>query len=483
MDAGPPVATAGGREEQNCQQLREQEVRPPIPGAHEEKSGHKEHRGTQANAQPPPIIGLRPHAQAHEPLAQRRAPAAFQNEVVDHRNEPRPRGQSDQRRGSERHADRQRRGCEQPDRDRDDHRVGDPRGEARPGRGRDVIRGSVRPQEVRQLGVRLWPSGGSLREAAQYDRRESTRNVTPEFTRRLRLLGGDLRDQLTKVRRVERRPAGQEVVEGRAGRVDIGANVERLASQLLRRRELRCALEAGRRELMLHVTCQRGDGQSEVTNFDGAVRVHETVRRFDVAVEDPRRLRCVEAADDVEHSGHGSRRRHRPLGRDAIFQRAAGEQLHRDRGRAADFFAAEDVNRVSVADRCRQLPLANESRTVFVAPQRGAQDFQRQASSCLELLGLVDLAHSTAAEQPDDPIRPPDLPVHEAGRARPRWIVRGRPACRGRVVGPRKRFRPGGQQARRAQTFGCIKRQLPSAPRTTSRQVCDRFGHHIPRFV
>jgi hypothetical protein len=138
---------------------------------------------------------------------------------------------------------------------------------------------------------------------------------------------------------------------------------------------------------------------------------------------------------------------------------------------------------VSVADRCRQLPLANESRTVFVAPQRGAQDFQRQASSCLELLGLVDLAHSTAAEQPDDPIRPPDLSVHEAGRARPRWIARGRAASRGRVAGPRKRFRPGGQQARGAQTFGCIRRQLPSAPWATSRHMGDRFGHHIPRFV
>src|SRR4029450_13475841 len=39
------------------------------------------------------------------------------------------------------------------------------------------------------------------------------------------------------------------------------------------------------------------------------------------------------------------------------------------------------------------------------------------------------------------------------------------------------------QQARRTQTLGCIRRQLPSAAWTTSRQVGDRFGHHIPRFV
>ena len=136
-----------------------------------------------------------------------------------------------------------------------------------------------------------------------------------------------------------------------------------------------------------------------------------------------------------------------------------------------------------MADRRRQLPLTEESRTVFGAPQRVAQDLQRQASSGLELLGLVDLAHPAAAEQPDDPIRPPDLPVHEAGCARPRWIARGRDASRGRVAGPGERFRPGGQQARRTQPFGRIRRQLPSAPRTTTRQVGHRFGHHIPRFV
>ena len=165
-------------------------------------------------------------------------------------------------------------------------------------------------------------------------------------------------------------------------------------------------------------------------------------------MKNPRRLCRVEAADDVEHGRYGGRWRHRPRGRDAIFQRAAGEQLHRDRGRATHFFTAEDVDRVCVADRRRELPLTKEPCTIFVAPQRGAQDFQRQASSCLELLGLVDLAHSTAAEQADDPIRPPELPVRKAGRAGPRWMIaRGGDASRGRVAGPRERFRPDGQQA------------------------------------
>ena len=203
-------------------------------GAHEvNDGGHMEHRGTQANAQPPPIIGLGRHAQAHEPLAQRGAPAAFQDEEVDHRREPRPRRKSEQR---GRAADPSVTPTIQAE-DMSSQITIETIAEsaihamrrAPSGEG-DFIRGPVRPQEIRQLGVRLRSSGGSLREAAQHDGRESARNVTPKHTRRWRLLGSDLRDELTEVRRVERRPSRQEVVERRADGVDVGADVERLAS-------------------------------------------------------------------------------------------------------------------------------------------------------------------------------------------------------------------------------------------------------------
>ena len=75
-------------------------------------------------------------------------------------------------------------------------------------------------------------------------------------------------------------------------------------------------------------------------------------------------LRRVEPADDVEHRGHGGGRRQRPLGRDAILQRAAGQQLHRDDRHAGDFLAAEDVDGVRMADRRGQLPFAQEPRAL-----------------------------------------------------------------------------------------------------------------------
>ena len=86
----------------------------------------------------------------------------------------------------------------------------------------------------------------------------------------------------------------------------------------------------------------------------------------------------------------------------------------------------------------------------------------------------VDLLKSEDWIAPDDGFPnwcKEKVPVHEAGRARPRWISAG--------LG--ERFRPGGQQTRRAQAFGCIRRQFPAAPWTTPRQLSLGFRHHIPR--
>ena len=69
------------------------------------------------------------------------------------------------------------------------------------------MRGRVWPQQIRQLGVRLWPSAGSLRETVQHDGREPARHIGPKHARRLRPLGGDLRHELPQIWRVERRPA------------------------------------------------------------------------------------------------------------------------------------------------------------------------------------------------------------------------------------------------------------------------------------
>ena len=97
-------------------------------------------------------------------------------------------------------------------------------------------------------------------------------------------------------------------------------------------------------------TGQRRHGQAEVTDLDGTVVIHETVRWLDIAVKNAGGLRRVQAADDVEHGCHRLRRGQWPVCDDAVLQGAVRQQLHRDDRHAGDLVTAEDVDRVWMTD-------------------------------------------------------------------------------------------------------------------------------------
>jgi hypothetical protein len=124
-------------------------------------------------------------------------------------------------------------------------------------------------------------------------------------------------------------------------------------------------------------------------------------------VQDAGGLRRIESADDVEDRGDGYCWRQRPFGGDAILQRAAWQQLHRDDWSTGDLLAAEDVDRVRMADRGGELTLAQKACAFVGILHSAAQYFERDAASAFNVLGLVDLTHATAAEQTPDAIRPP----------------------------------------------------------------------------
>ena len=206
----------------------------------------------------------------------------------------------------------------------------------------------------------------------------------------------------------------------------------------------------------MNVTRQCRDRQTEVANLDRAVAVHEAVRRLDVAVQNAGGLRGVEPADDVEYRGHRHCRRQGTLGGDAILQRAAGQQLHRDDRDAGDLLAAEDVDGVRMADRGGELPLAQKPRAFVGVLQAAAQHLERNPSTALGVLGFVDLAHPAAAEQTADAIRSPGLTGGELEHVR---RVRGRAEARRhrqRLVqrGVRQRLGRRGEETGRAEAFG-----------------------------
>ena len=87
------------------------------------------------------------------------------------------------------------------------------------------------------------------------------------------------------------------------------------------------------------------------------------------------------------------------------------------------------------------------------------QDFEREATALLDVLGFVDIAHPAAAEQASDAIRAERLAGCEP---RPGLRRVGRHAerrQRRRFVGGQLRQGPGcgRQQARRAQAFGGVR--------------------------
>ena len=445
------------------------------------------HRGTdrpcgkeqQGDHQPRDMEHDRPAGHAHRPartpgrrqlqpeqtLAQRRSPSRFEHEEVGDVEQPCPRiGRRsrlpvDDDLGVGRLPDRER--------SRQDQEVHDSRDEAQSWQCRCLTGDRVRPEQFGQRRIGRGALRGSLGETSQDDRREAGWNLPPQHARRRRRLGVHALDQLLQVAGLERRLTGEQIVERGAHGVDIRAHVERLAPELFGRGELRRALEAGR-ELLMDVARQRRDRQPEVADLDRAVAVHEAVRGLDVAVQDAGGLRRIEPADDVEHRRHRHRRRQGAFGGHPILQRAARQQLHRDHGNAGNLLAAEDVDRVGMTDRCRELTLAQKAGALVRVVETPVQDFQRDAAPALDVLGLVDLAHAAAAEQAADAIRAPRLAGGQPWRVR---VMPGRGAAgrhRQRLVqgGVRDGLGAGEEQARRAETFGGVRGQCLAAPGT-----------------
>ena len=141
--------------------------------------------------------------------------------------------------------------------------------------------------------------------------------------------------------------AGQQVIQRRADGVDVGAHVERVAAKLFGRRVLRRALKPpppSSPHVARSVEMDRPKSptftapSASMKQFDGLMSRWRMPAAW--AASRPPMTWSMAATASAEQ---------RPW-RDAILQRAARQQLHRDRGHATDFLAAEDVDRVRVTD-------------------------------------------------------------------------------------------------------------------------------------
>ena len=278
-----------------------------------------------------------------------------------------------------------------------------------------------RPAEVARRGVAVL---GRLGERAGDHRVELLRRGGRGSRDRGRVLG-QVRPQLRLVVVVGvRRAAGQRVEEQAAEAVDVGAGVDPLAADLLRRDEVqRPDPVAGLRRALGDLALR----EAEVREVGVVVLAEQDVGGLDVAVDEPRGVRGVQRGRDLADDAGGAPGRERALAPDERPEVVAGHVAHRDVGDAALLARVVDRDDVGVVDRRRDLRLAQEAAPDRrVLHERGGDDLQRDLAVERELRRPVHDPHAAATRDRLDPVAGEAAPrrqlAHESGVYRPRSV-------------------------------------------------------------
>ena len=202
--------------------------------------------------------------------------------------------------------------------------------------------------------------------------------------------------------RVERRPAGDQVVEHGAERVDVGAAVERAAVELLGRHvgERADAVDLGHVRAEVQHAAEVGD----LDVGDGAVGEHrEQVRRLDVAVDQALAVDVAERHRALEADLDDQLERQQLVGAAVRAQRAAGDVLHHQVGRDRVGHGVEDLHHVRVLQPADERRLGGEEALGIVAVDRvaggrRAHPLDRDVAALEVVVAEEDLARRAFAE-------------------------------------------------------------------------------------
>ena len=227
--------------------------------------------------------------------------------------------------------------------------------------------------------------------------------------------------------------ARRHLVEDRPEREEVRARVRELPARLLgghvRHRAHR---RAGRREVVLGPDgLEAGDGpvgaparaldpgEAEVQDLHLPARVHEDVRRLDVAVHDAPGVRRLEGVGDLDAHGEQVLQVERRTPRHHLCERLAFEQLHDDEVLPLVLLDREDRADAGMVQRRGGARLALEAlERRSVLGELGGQELQRDAAAEARVLRLVDDAHPAASEAAHDGVMGdalPDQGIHWTG--------------------------------------------------------------------
>jgi hypothetical protein len=216
--------------------------------------------------------------------------------------------------------------------------------------------------------------------------------------------------------------------------------IDRDAAGLFRRHVLNRADDgaAGRHARTGHARGRARD--PEVHDQRVAFGLDHDVGRFQIAMDDARLVRRAEARRDLAHDADRPLDRHSPFFFEQRREVGPLDVRHRDVRDAVDLTEIVDADDVLVRDLAGEKQLAFEPplerlRRVLVLGVRRPNHFHRDGDLEHLVPGLIDRAHATDAEQPDDVVSRSEIVADgqrstapgrvRDGAARPRRRVRG----------------------------------------------------------
>ena len=207
---------------------------------------------------------------------------------------------------------------------------------------------------------------------------------------------------------LERRPAGEALVEHAAERVDVGASVERQPLDLLGRGVLDGADEDPRPRQVGRARLLR-DAEVRQVHVLGGLG-DQDVRGLDVAVDQVVVVGGVECARDLLEHVERAPDAQAPLPPKERAQVGPVDVPHRDVEQtvgvaAVDLACVVDRDDVRVVEPGRALRLSHEPLAeARVVRQRRRQHLEGDLAAEAHVLGEIDDAHAAAAEQGLDPV-------------------------------------------------------------------------------
>ena len=206
----------------------------------------------------------------------------------------------------------------------------------------------------------------------------------------------------------KRAPARRHLVENAAQRKKITAVIDFFAAHLLgghvadgAHQQARLGHEADGQGFLATVF-RRGIGElgeSEVEHLHVAIGGHHHVRGFQIAMNDSGRMGGGERRGDLRAAAHhfGSGQ---SIGRNALFERLAGDQLHDQEVDAigfGDIVQHDDVGMIQSGDGAGFLKEA--ALAVRVGHAAMGQDLDSDGAPEPRVTGAVDFAHASGAER------------------------------------------------------------------------------------